>query len=557
MVKLQMSAGHVGARVLRELGIDQVSGVAGESFLPLLEGLRREGIPFINTAHEAGAVFMALGRARTSELPGVAAVTRGPGASNSLIGIYEAMKSGTPLILIVGQVDTVNRYRDGIQEMEIVDVFKPTVKAAIEVTRSDRFGPALLASFRLSLQGKPGPVVLSVPTDHLYGEASPTEVPGIFRDVKDAGPSISDDALGRVLAAVEPASRVLAILGHSFRDYRHAKLVSTVAEAGGFGVLGAHSCLDVMEHDDPQWIGCSTVRASDHMARAIAEAEVILSFDSDFGDQTSRGFTETGARLFAFSTGGTAIWDEYLGADHIMADPVSVLRGLSARYTPSGVETARRDWVAGIQAAMKKERTIVYDTDRAVTDAGVPMSMVAESLDRTLPLRSLVVSDVGTFNDWFTRYLPFSQRRRYVGPTSNPMGFALPTALGAHGPAQVDRTVVLSGDGGFLMSGMELATLSRLGLPVTVIVFDNGVWGSIARDQDRVYGVRYGTEFGSAPDFALLAQAFGIEGRTIDHPSDLETELAAAFDNPGPSLLVVKTDPQRLSPADVATRGAR
>lgn len=551
-----MLTGHVGARILKTLGVDQVSGVAGESFLPLLEGLRREGIPFLNTAHEAGAAFIALGHARTSGTPGVAAVTRGPGASNALIGVYEAMKSATPMILVVGQVDTTHRHRDGIQEMEVVDVFRPTTKAAIEVTRADRFGPALLAAFRTATRDRPGPVVLSVPTDHLYAETHEVDVPDVYLRPAHGGPTVSSDSLDELAAELETARQVLMIMGPEFRNYRHAKLTSSTARTGGFGVLGAHSCLDVVDTNDPQWIGGCTVRASDHVARALGEADVILSFGSGFGDQTTRGFTETDARLFAFSTKGTAIWDEYLGARHIVADPVSVLEGLVGRLSPDPeVRDARNRWVAGIQNSIAAERVRVFESEREEGGFGIPMSLFVEALDRALPSESLIVSDVGTFNDWFTRYLPFNPGRRYVGPTSNPMGFALPTAIGAHGPAGVARSVVLAGDGGFLMSGMELSTLARLQLPLTVIIFDNRVWGSIARDQDRIYGTRYGTEFETQIEFAVLAQAFGIEGLAVDDPEDLEKAVSWSLEGPGPRLLAVRTDPRRLSPADIGHGG--
>ncbi len=548
-----MLAGHAGARALKELGVEFVAGVAGESFLPLLEGMRNEGIEFVNTAHESGAAFLALGHARLTDRPGFAAVTRGPGASNALIGVYEAMKSETPMVLIIGQVDTVLRHRHVIQEMELVDTFAANAKAVVEVTRADRFAPALLAAYRSAVSGRRGPVVLSVPTDHLYGEAPDLEVPTALRRAHEPrGAELTSDDLDLLLDALRRAERPLLLLGRPFTHRRHGAVVDEVATALGLGVVGGHSCLDVVDHTSASWIGCNTVRSSSILAEAFAEADLVLSLGDRLGDRSSQGYQPTAGRVIAVSQDEVSNWDEYFELEHLRAEPVAVLHQIARA---SGAVTVpvdeRRRWITSTKERLETSKAAVFAKEQAAATVGVAMSKVVEAVDEALPSNTLIVSDVGTFNDWFTRYLPFTEGRRYVGPTANPMGFALPVAIGAHRRADVERSTVLVGDGGFLMSGMELATLARLGESITVFVFVNGVWGSIARDQDSTFGVRYGTELGVVPDVVALAGAFGIEGRLVDDASKLPSVLEWAFSGEGPKVVEVRTDPQRVSPADL------
>lgn len=544
-----MLAGHAGARALRELGVPFVAGVAGESYLPFLEGLRLEGIPFIPTAHESGAVFAALGYARQSGRPGYASVTRGPGMANATLGIYEAMQSRTPVVLVVGQVDTTLRHRGVIQEMEVVQAVAPITKAAIEVTRADRFAPALLAAHRTAMSGRPGPVVLAVPTDHLHGDVEPVPVPAALTGVPDAGrmPLGRDDLAGLV-DAVASAGRPLVVLGRPFTHHRHVDLVRRASEVG-LAILGGHSCPDVADPADPGWIGCSTVRAHAAIGEALDAADVVVALGDHLGDRSSQGYHPL-RRAIGVSADELGVWDEYLDLERLTADPVTALDQLVTALEDDGRRGAA-PWVADVRAVLRHSRQAVFTRDADRDRGFVPMSAVVTAVDRAMPPSAMLASDVGTFNDWFTRYLPFPPGRRYLGPTANPMGCALPSAIGAHDPSGVDRTVVVVGDGGFMMSATELSTLARSGLDITVMVFANGVWGSIARDQDRTYGTRFGTDIGPPADMVALAGSFGLTGRRPTGPDDLDEVLAAAFATPGPNLVEVRTDPARLSPADL------
>lgn len=549
-----MDAGRVAARALAGLGITQVAGVAGESFLPLLEGLREEGIPFLTTATEAGAAFLAIGHARTTGRPGFLAVTRGPGAANALIGVHEALQSEVPIVMIVGQIDTRQRSRQVIQEMEIAATFAANAKVVVEVSHPERIGPAMVAAYRASMASRRGPVVLSIPADMLRAEAPEAPVGVVVSLPSREVAAPTDAAVTSIVEALRGAQRPLIVLGRPFSHHAHAELARQLAHAVGAGVVGAHACADPYDTSDPQWLGCSTVRTSSILGAAIEEADVILLLGHQMNDRTSQSYRPVQGRVIGVRRIPPTMWDEYPESENHCADPIVTLRAVIAALGDGGVlDTGPATaWVQQLRSRLAEQRETVHRLDLERGPGFIPMTKVVAALDVALPARATIVPDVGTFNDWFTRYLPFPPGRRYLGPTGNPMGFGLPAAIGVQAASDLPRTVVLVGDGGFLMSLAELATLARLDLPVTVIVFVNGVWGSIARDQDAAYGTRFGTDLGLGTDFAAVASAFGVPGRAVVDTDDLPDALAWALGTSGPSLLTIRTDPTRVSSADLA-----
>jgi acetolactate synthase-1/2/3 large subunit len=544
-----MLVGHAAARALRGAGVREVAGVAGESFLPLLEGLRRESVPFVHTAHESGAVFYAIGRARIEGTPGVVAVTRGPGASNAMIGIHEAYQSQTPLVLLVGQVEGRLRGRNVIQEMDIVHMFSRAAKATFEVPTPERLAPSLLAALRTAQSGRPGPVVVSLPTDHLYAQCDEVTVPPVLTRPLEFPALLPDATAAEIAVAMAAARSGILVAGQRFGGFREADLLARAAAATGFGVVGGHSHIDVVDQQDPHWLSGATVRSSGFVRRALSEADFVLLLGHSLGDRTSQGYADIPGRIVSLGTGEFATWDEYLQLEAHLADPVLALRQiLSAFPAESPARSARDRWVGGLRDELTAERELVMGRNRTEAERGVPLATVVDSLDAHLPDDVYVVSDVGTFNDWFVRYLPLRPGRRHIGPMAGPMGFALPTALGVHRAARPAQTVVLAGDGGFLMTASELATLARLDENVTVLVFRNEVWGSIAIHQDREYGIRYGTELVHVPDFGDLAQSFGVQGLRVETPDELDATLEKALSSPRPVLVEIFTDPVHLSP---------
>lgn len=550
-----MLAGHAVARMLRELEFPWISGVAGESFLPLLDGLRQEGLPFLQTSHESGATFAAVGHARASGKPGIVAVTRGPGAANAFIGVHEAFQGETPLVVLVGQIESGSRGRGALQEMEFTQVFASAAKAVFEVTRSDQLVTAILAAIRKSQLGRPGPVIVSVPADLFFEKVDEDEVcPSLPARFVDSG-QLTDAEVESITDSVVKARKGLIIVGQSFRQHRYADLLADFAEESGFGVLGGHAFLDVMPEDHSLFLGCSTIRSSEWVSTALEEADLLLFLDHRLGDRVTQTYRDIRGDIIAISSHLEVGWDEYLSARFFASNPVSAVQQLfEALHSsqPSPDSDGRSAWVHRIGAALGNEKkSVLAKTCKEAKDTPdvVPFATLIEELHKQLPTNANVVSDAGSFNDWITRYLPFPPGRHYYGPLSGSMGFAVPAAIGVQLGRPDSHTMVLVGDGGFLMTGMELSTIARLGVNVTIAVLKNGIWGSIALHQDKDFpGGRFGVDLQN-PNYADLARSFGIEAFDVNAGCDLAHALTSAFQTQGPTLIQIPTDPRKPAPS--------
>lgn len=545
-------AGHAAARVLRDAGVPWVAGVAGESFLPLLDGLRVEGIPYLSVAHESGAAFLGSAFGRATGRAALVAVTRGPGASNALIGVHEAAQANAPLVLLVGQIESAIRGRRALQEMEFDRVFGSVAKAVFEVTRGDQVAPSLLAAIRKAELGRPGPVVVSVPAD-LFFEDVPVTRPVLERPSARADSLLAPESLAEIAALVENAQRGLFVVGRAFAGGALAPELERLAEATGFGIVGGHAFPDVMRTEHEHWLGCSTIRGPLALKEALRQADVIVLLDHWLGDRVTQGYLPVGARLAAVTHDADIGWDEYLHARIYAASAVQAVAQITAAaIARPGRRDARRAWTASSRSSVVREAEATLAASENVARGTVPYGRIVAAIDRALPDEATVVSDAGSFNDWFVRYLPYRAGRRYVGPLSGAMGFAIPGAIGAHLARPSARTVALTGDGGFLMTAMEISTAARLGLPVATVVFSNGIWGSIALHQDRSFpGRRFGIDL---PDIscAQVATSLGAKAFTVRDPAELEPALRAAFGHPGPSLVEVATDGRFPAPSSFA-----
>jgi acetolactate synthase-1/2/3 large subunit len=554
-------AGVAAAFALQAAGVAWVSGVPGESFLPLLEGLRLSRLPFIATSHESGAVFMASAYSRATGRPSVVSVTRGPGAANALIGIHEAFQANAPVVLIVGQVDSAVRHRGAMQEMEISDVFRSVAKAVVEVTSPERLAPSLLAALRKSALDTPGPIVVSVPKDVFYGEVPATKYDTAMR-LGVAGGRLSSEVfehdVDRLLDMIRGAKRGLIVAAAGFAQDDAAVGLSRLARASGFGVIGAHGHPDILPIDDPSWLGCSTIRSPGHVRDTLVDADVIFFFGGSLDDRTTQGYRTMPASTAVVMDCPAVGWDEYLDARLIRADPVRMAERLAARLEMEPGHPGRQQRIEWTIHRRNVGRDMRLDVLAAAADEGLATNFPAilDAIDRTLPADCWVVGDAGSCTDWIVHYLPFPSGRRYCGTASGSMGFGVPAAIGLQLARPKSRALVITGDGGFLMSCAEIATLAQLDLPITVVVCANQVQGSIAIHQDRVFpGRRHGV-FLPKVSHAGMAEAMGVASTQATSVTELASALATSSRSSSPFLIEVQTDPEALSPIYYEESGA-
>ena len=540
---VRLLAGHAAAHAIARAGVSFVTGVPGESYLPIIDGLYTLGIPYVTMRHESGAGFMGIGAARASGVPGVVTVTRGPGAANVTIAVHEAYQSSTPLVVIVGQVQSRIRGWSAFQEVDFPAAFAPYAKAAWEVHRPDRVGPEVARALQEAVTGRPGPVVVSVPSDLLEAEVADPDLPG---PAPVPRPALGDGEAEAIVAAAAAARRGLLFVGAGIVRAGAGNLARQLAERLGLGVVGSHGHPGVLAPDDPLYLGTSTLRPHPQTADTVAQADFILVLGDWFLEKSTLNFSRLRARLMAVAPSPEVPRAAYPHADHYVAEPVTALRQLLA-IAPDEAGAGPAAPRAGVGERPPAGRA--SPGPDSVVPSGLDPARVVAAIAGAMGDRSgVVVTDAGAYNDWVLQHFPFGGPRRYVGPTSGSMGFGLPAALGWKRVRREDTVVVTAGDGGFLMTANELATAVRYEIPVTCVVFNNNLYGSIALNQmkafpDHPYGVAL-----QSPSFSRLAESFGALGFAPASEPELAEALATAIHSGRPAVIEVAVPGELLSP---------
>ena len=538
-----MRAGLAATHVLRDRGVRYAFGVPGESFLGLLDALHETpDIRLISTRHEGGAAFMADAVGKLTGVPAICMGTRGVGSANLAIGIHTAQQDSTPLLALVGQVETAQRHREALQEVELASFLGPITKWAVEAPTGERLPSIVSEAFRRSVTGRPGPVAVALRGDILDQQA-PAGLPPTTA-IPEATPRPADiDAIVATLAA---ARRPLVIAGGGVLRARATGRLVELAERMALPVMSAFRRHDVFPNDHPLYLGPLSFGASPVVVKRARTADVVLAIGTRLSELTTFGYTipGPGATLIQADIEPDVLGRSYPATHAIVADAGETLSALlAAASVPSGAE--RREMNARDRAVYEIAST--PPTATSVPELVDPGLVVAE-LQQQLPPEAILTCDAGNFWGWFVRYFRFRQPGTLLGPTSGAMGYAVPSAVAAtlvRGPEV--PVVALAGDGGFLMTGSELAVAAQHGLKLTCVVFNNAMFGTIRLHQERAYPGRVaGTELKS-PDFVRYAEAFGGLGIRIERNEDIAGGVQAALSHPGISVLEVMVSREAIA----------
>lgn len=544
---VRMPGAVAAVRQLKREGVRHAFTVPGESFLSVLDALYDEPeIGLVATRHEGGAAFMAEAVGKLTGQPALCMATRGVGSANLTIGLHTARQDSTPLIALVGQVETAYRGREAFQEVELAPFFSHIVKWAVEVERPERLPEIVHEAARRAISGRPGPVLLAVPADVLDAEADFNEDAFPAAAVAPRPAPAPDDvvrALDLLLGAERP---VILAGGGVLRAGATAALVA-FAEATGVPVITSFRRYDAFPNDHPLYLGGAGFGASPVVAERLRAADAILALGTRFSEMTTSAYT--------LPTPGTAIIHVDIDPDvvgvnqpvalGIVADVGEALRALQAALAGRR-DVGRRQRLA--QSAHDREAFEASNTARPSSARSPvdPEGIVADLAGR-LPADAIMTGDAGNFWGWFARYRRFTRPGAFLGPTSGAMGYAMPAAVGAALARPGTLAVAVAGDGGFLMNGQELETAVRHHLPVLALVFNNCSYGTIRTHQERAYPGRVsGTALGPV-DFALYARALGAHGERVADNRDFVPALERALAHDGPALIEVVTDPELLA----------
>jgi acetolactate synthase I/II/III large subunit len=530
-------AGYVATEVLARAGVRRLYTVPGESFLEILDAAERHPeLSLISTRHESGASFMAEADAKLTGVPSVAMATRGVGASNLSIGVHTAMQDSSPMLVLLGQVETDFLGREAFQEVDLPAFYGPITKWSATVNRADRLAEFVARGLRIATSGRPGPVMLALPADVLGEEVAAD--PGIRVQTSPvAGPE--PEQIRAVVRRLAAARRPVVIAGGGARGARETLI--SFAEAWGAGVYASFRRQDVFPNEHPNYLGHLTLGTPPETLNALHEADLVLVIGCRLSEVTTQSYS--------LPRGDQAVIQVDTDPDEVgatvpidigmVSDARSALAALGAQTPP---EPASRDW-AEAHGVYLDSSTIPAPR----SSEGIDPSQVVEAMLETLPEDALLTNDAGNFSVFVHRYWRYNHPDTQLAPTNGAMGYGVPAAVAAKLAAPERTVVACCGDGGFLMTGQEMETAVRYGAPLTVIVFRNGLQGTIAMHQKRHLGRMSGVEIGEV-DLAAYARSLGAEGHTVRDPDELVPALQAASASEAVSLVDVVTDPDVISP---------
>ena len=531
----ELRAGVAATRVLRDRGVRFAFGVPGESFLGLLDALHETPeIKLVATRHEGGAAFMAEAVGKLTGVPAICMGTRGVGSANLAIGIHTAFQDSTPLIALVGQVETEFRHREALQEVELATFLGQITKWAVEAPTGERLPELVGEAFRRSVTGRPGPVAIALRGD-ILDEPAPAALPSATA-TPTTGVRPADAAA--IVAALKAARRPLVIAGGGVLRAQATEDLVRLAERLQLPVMTVFRRHDAFPNDHPLYLGPLSFGAPSCVAERARAADVILAIGTRLSELTTLGYTIPGphATLIHADIAPEVLGRSFPARIAIAADAGETVAALLA--AASGEPDPERA-TANVRERAAYEAASTPPAASTVGDLVDPALVVAE-LQRALPVDAILTCDAGNFWGWFVRYFRFRRPGTLLGPTSGAMGYAVPAAVAAALVGE-NRTpvVALAGDGGFLMTGNELAVAAQLGLGVKCVVFNNALYGTIRLHQERTYPGRVaGTELWS-PDFVRYAEAFGGLGVRIERNEDITDGVRAALAHPGIAVVEV------------------
>ncbi len=531
-------AGHVAVEMLAAAGVRRFYTVPGESFLEVLDGVEaRPELDLISTRHESGASFMAEADAKLTGVPAVAMATRGVGASNLAIGVHTARQDSTPMVVLLGQVETDFLGREAFQEVDLTAFYGQICKWSITVHRPDRLAELVARGLRIATSGRPGPVMLALPAD-ILGEEVPDA--GTWSPPSPPRPVPGPDDAGFVARRLSEARRPVVVAGGGAQEAREA-LVS-FSEAWGVGVYSAFRRQDVFPNGHPNYLGHLTLGTPPETLEALEVADLVLVVGCRLSEITTQSYTLPRADqpviqvdVDPVEAGATVPVERAIVADSRAALEAFVARAPSTR--------PGRSWEDAHRAYLESSTV-----PPSRSEGGIDPAEVVGAMREVLPEDTVMTNDAGNFSAFLHRYWRYGHPRSQLAATNGAMGYGVPAAVAAKLAAPERTVVACCGDGGFLMTGQEIETAVRYGAPIVVVVFRNGLHGTIAMHQAREIGRTAGADIGEV-DLAGYARSLGATGYTVRDPGDLQPALREAVASETVALLDVVTDPDLINPS--------
>ncbi|HET0026247.1 acetolactate synthase large subunit [Streptococcus pneumoniae] len=506
---------------LRDLGVDTIFGYPGGAVLPFYDAIYNfKGIRHILGRHEQGCLHEAEGYAKSTGKLGVAVVTSGPGATNAITGIADAMSDSVPLLVFTGQVARAGIGKDAFQEADIVGITMPITKYNYQVRETADIPRIITEAVHIATTGRPGPVVIDLPKDISALETDFIYSPEVNLPSYQPTLEPNDMQIKKILKQLSKAKKPVLLAGGGISYAEAATELSEFAERYQIPVVTSLLGQGTIATSHPLFLGMGGMHGSFAANIAMTEADFMISIGSRFDDRLT-GNPKTFAKnaKVAHIDIDTAEIGKIISADiPVVGDAKKALQMLLAEPT---VHNNTEKWIEKV--TKDKNRVRSYDKKERVVQPQAVIERIGELTNGD----AIVVTDVGQHQMWTAQYYPYQNERQLVTSGGlGTMGFGIPAAIGAK-IANPDKEVVLFvGDGGFQMTNQELAILNIYKVPIKVVMLNNHSLGMVRQWQESFYEGRTSESvFDTLPDFQLMAQAYGIKNYKFDNPETLAQDL--------------------------------
>jgi acetolactate synthase-1/2/3 large subunit len=545
----ERNGGRLVVDALRQHGVDTVFCVPGESYLEVLDGLYDVGneIRVVTCRHENGAAVMAEAQGKLTGRPGVCMVTRGPGACNASIGIHTAFQDQTPMVMLVGQVPNRFRGREAFQEVEVREMFKPLAKDVIQIDRAEDVPQAIAEAFCNAMSDRPGPIVVVLPEDMQREVSKVDDVPPLPVPLPELN-KMKLDRLFAILATM--AEQPMVILGGGGWTEKAKRDILTFVERNELPVCTGFRRMDLIDNNHPCFVGDLGLAPLPGLVERVTHADVVLCIGTRLGEITSQSYTifddapEYQVRIHVHPS------DIELGRIYPMA--LEILSDLTdfAAEVASRSKVGDGSWSGWTKAARK---AYLDNLKPPPVDGDIDLGKIATWLAGRLPPDAIISLDAGNYAGWIQRFVPVGGKRRLLGPCNGAMGYGVPGAVAAKIREPNRMVLGCCGDGGFGMTGQEIATAVAQGAAPIILVFNNGIYGTIRMHQEREHPGRVvGTGLVN-PDYAALARAHGAHGETVTKTKDFAPAFERAVKSGKAAVIELHTDPDVITPRTTLT----
>lgn len=531
----QQNGADLLIKCLENQGVELIFGYPGGSVLPLYDSLYDESIPNILTRHEQGAVHAAEGYAKATGKPGVVIVTSGPGATNVVTGIADAMIDSVPLVVITGQVTTPGIGKDAFQEADMLGITVPITKNNYQVRDIEELPRIVNEAFHIATTGRKGPVLIDLPKDITTLKANP-KIDNVVQ-LESYQPTTTPSILQieRLMNLLKKAKKPIVLVGGGVVAANGGKELRQFVEKYQLPTVSTLLGLGLLPHDHPNFLGMGGMHGTYAANMAMMETDLLINIGSRFDDRLA-------CSPDAFAP--------HAKVAHIDVDPVEIGKIIKTDVPIVGDAKIALEQMLSFEVEapecqewreLCEERKAKYPLKYERDEEIIKPQEVVEIVGRITEGKAYVVTDVGQHQMWAAQYYPFQFPKQLITSGGlGTMGYGIPAGVGVKFGKPNESVVVFVGDGGFQMTNQELAILNQNNLDIKFVLMNNQSLGMVRQWQEKFFNERRSQSvFHEQPDFMKMAEAYGIANKKITEPNNLEKELTEAFATPGPMLIEV------------------